>query len=221
MTLVKICGITDVQDARTATKAGANFLGFVFYPKSPRYVTQKLARDIVIGLHRTPLDDRPHTVGVFVDETFDTVAQTMDFCRLDFAQLHGSETPEMVAMLTEQGFSVIKAFRIRDSLDLVDMARYHATAYLLDTYVPGQPGGTGHRFDWTLAGEAKKQGRIILAGGLTPDNVAQAVRVAQPWAVDVSSGVEKIPGRKNPDRIRRFIRRARAPENEGSLDDHM
>jgi phosphoribosylanthranilate isomerase len=105
----------------------------------------------------------------------------------------------------ERGLGVIKAFRVRDRTSLAEIGRYRATAYLLDAYIPGQPGGTGHSFDWTLAVQAKGYGPVILAGGLTPDNVLQAVRTIQPWGVDVSSGVEAAPGRKDPDKVRRFI----------------
>jgi phosphoribosylanthranilate isomerase len=211
MTRVKICGITNVEDARVAVEAGADFLGFVFYPKSSRYVTPSQVRKIVAQSHFAPLRGleypipNTHLVGVFVNESPETVAQTLDFCGLDYAQLHGAETPETVSALVEQGFGVIKAFRVRDGAVLAEIERYPATAYLLDTFVAGQAGGTGHTFDWNLAARATRYGPIVLAGGLTPDNVARAVRVAQPWGVDVSSGVEARPGHKDPDKVRRFV----------------
>ena len=139
----------------------------------------------------------------------ETVAQTLDFCGLDYAQLHGAESPQTVSALMERGFSVIKAFRVRDGADLAEMERYRATAYLLDTYVAGQPGGTGRPFDWKLAAQAGQVGPIIVAGGLTPDNVAQAIRTARPWAVDVSSGIEATPGRKDHAKLRRFMAAAK------------
>jgi phosphoribosylanthranilate isomerase len=144
-------------------------------------------------------------VGVFVNERPEIVAQTLDFCGLDYAQLHGAETPETVSALMERGFGVIKAFRVRDEAVLAEIERYRATAYLLDTFVAGRSGGTGRTFDWNLAAQAVQYGPIVLAGGLTPDNVARAVRVARPWGVDVSSGVEARPGRKDPDKVHRFI----------------
>ena len=218
MTKVKICGITNLPDARVAIKVGADFMGFIFYPKSPRYVTPEQVRDIVTQLISNPLPLRYSTqypipnipsVGVFVDQGPEVVAQTLDFCGLDYAQLHGKESPEMVATLVERGFSVIKAFRVRDDVDLAEMERYRATAYLLDTYVASQPGGTGRTFDWKLAAQAGQVGPIIMAGGLTPDNVAQAIHAARPWAVDVSSGIEATPGRKDHAKLRRFMAAAK------------
>lgn len=205
MTRVKICGITNLEDARVATGAGADFLGFIFYPQSPRYVTPDQVREIVTQL-RHP---HPATIGVFVNQRPEIVARTLTFCGLDYAQLHGAEPPAMVAALMERGLRVIKALRVRDGTARAEIERYRATAYLLDTYVPGQPGGTGHTFDWTLAVQAQGCGPLILAGGLTPDNVALAVRTVQPWGVDVSSGVEAAPGRKDPAQVRRFIAAAK------------
>ena len=201
MTQVKICGITSLEDAQVAVEAGADLLGFVFYPPSPRHVTPEKVRKIVDRFSLSGV----HLVGVFVDQSPEIIVQTLDFCGLNYAQLHGSEPPEVVSNLVERGLGVIKAFRVRDEGSLEAVKSYRATAYLLDTYVPGQPGGTGHRFDWTLAERVKEHGPVILAGGLTPDNVTQAVRAAQPWGVDVSSGVEAAPGRKDPEKVRRFV----------------
>ncbi len=213
MTRVKICGITNLEDARVAIEAGADFLGFVLYPGSPRYVTSNQVREIVTQISdlRALVSDLS-LVGVFVDQSPEAVAQIMRFCGLDYAQLHGAESPEMVAELMDAGFGVIKAFRVRDGASLAEMRRYRATAYLLDAYVPGQPGGTGQAFDWELAVQAKGYGRVIVAGGLTPDNVTQAVGRVRPWAVDVSSGVEAAPGHKDHDKVRRFITAARLAE---------
>jgi phosphoribosylanthranilate isomerase len=205
MTLVKICGITNLEDAQAATQFGADLLGFIFHLPSPRYVTPKQVRDIVTQLSQGSQKPIPWLVGVFVDEKADTVSQTLEFCGLDYAQLHGSEPPEMVTELSEQGYSVIKGFRMRDGTTLAELARYPATAYLLDSFVPGQPGGTGHTFDWTLAAMSAAYGPVIVAGGLTPDNVTQAIHTAQPWGVDVSSGVEAAPGRKDLNLLYHFI----------------
>ncbi len=215
MSKVKICGITNIEDAQVAVKAGADFLGFIFYPKSPRYVTPKQVRDIVTLLPTSPLPT-PHLVGVFVNQKAETVAQTLDFCGLDYAQLHGAEPPQVVSGRVERGCGVIKALRVRDGTDLSELERYPATAYLLDTYVAGQMGGTGLTFDWKLAAQAAQYGPIIMAGGLTPDNVAQAIRAAQPWAVDVSSGIEAAPGRKDHDQVRRFVHAAKLESRTSS-----
>lgn len=206
---VKICGITNLQDARAAVDAGADLLGFVFYPPSPRSVSTEQVREIIAQTHLRFPRREVQFVGVFVDEQPETVAQTLAFCGLDHAQLHGRESPQEVAFLQNAGWSAIKAFRVRDRASLAQMERYRASAYLLDTYVKGQPGGTGHRFDWSLAEQAGQYGPILLAGGLTADNVAQAVRVAAPWAVDVSSGVEASPGRKDHGKLGRFVAAAK------------
>jgi phosphoribosylanthranilate isomerase len=207
MTRVKICGLTNPEDALVAAEAGADLLGFIFYPPSPRSVTPERAGWVVEAVQRASLAVR--FVGVFVDEEPGTVRQIAARCDLDYAQLHGTEPPEMVATLMDEGLSIIKAFRVRDGTSLAEIERYRATAYLLDTYVPGQPGGTGHTFDWELAVPARRHGPVVLAGGLTPDNVAQAVRMVHPWGVDVASGVEAAPGCKDHDRLRRFITAAK------------
>jgi phosphoribosylanthranilate isomerase len=206
MTRVKICGITNTEDALVAAEAGADLLGFIFYPPSPRSVTPDQAHQIIKTL-RVSLSPCPPIsfVGVFVDEEPDSVRQIVTHCGLDYAQLHGTEPPELVRALMDEGIGVIKGFRVRDGGSLAKLERYRATAYLLDAYVPGQPGGTGQTFDWELAVQAKKHGPILLAGGLIPENVAQAVRMVRPWGVDVASGVEAAPGRKDHDKLRRFV----------------
>jgi len=214
MTRVKICGITNAADAHSACKAGADLLGFVFYPKSRRYVTQEQVVEISAELRGAYKEKRPATVGVFVNADIETVARAMHTCGLDFAQLHGSEPPALVGALLGRGIRAFKAFRIGSAADLAPMTQYDCSAFVLDAYVPGHPGGTGHTFDWSLAIQAKKHGRVILAGGLTPDNVAQAVTTVQPWAVDVSSGVEQAPGRKDGEKVRRFVQRAKAASGQ-------
>ncbi|MEA3377389.1 MAG: phosphoribosylanthranilate isomerase [Chloroflexota bacterium] len=203
MTQVKICGITNPDDGAVAVEAGADLLGFIFYPPSPRSVTREGARRVIEQLRRVSSDFR--AVGVFVDEELKAVRRTAGRCGLDAVQLHGREPPEAVEALTEDGLDVFKAFRVRDRTFLADMERYHPTAYLLDAYVASQRGGTGQTFDWELAVAAKERGPILLAGGLTPDNVAQAVRAVRPWGVDTASGVEASPGRKDYDKIRQFV----------------
>jgi phosphoribosylanthranilate isomerase len=199
---IKICGITSRDDALAAVEAGADALGFVFYPESPRYVSTALAANIIEAL--PPLVAK---VGVFVDAAPEQIRQVIAQCGLDTVQLHGAEPPENCRNLPAK---VIKAFRIQTLESLLELPRYLTDAWLLDSYVPGQPGGTGARFKWDLAVEAKKLGRpIILAGGLTPGNVAAAVRQVRPFGVDVSSGVESAPGRKDRRKIEQFIEAAR------------
>jgi phosphoribosylanthranilate isomerase len=218
MTLVKICGITNLEDARAAAAAGADLLGFIFYPKSPRYVPPEAVREIVSDLRAETDGGVPRLVGVFVDEASDTVLLTQRCCGLDLVQLHGRESPQTVSQLAAAGVGVIKAFRVRDAGSLSAMAHYRPTAFLLDTYVGGQPGGTGRTFNWKLALGAKEHGRVVLAGGLTPGNVARAVRQVQPWAVDVSSGVEASPGRKDHDLVYRFVANVRSSELSRNLE---
>jgi len=207
MIRVKICGITCPEDGLAAAGAGADLLGFVFCPPSPRYVEPARAAEIIaIVRHVT---STVQFVGVFVNEELATLQQTVTRYGLDYAQLHGTETPELTAALMDRGIKVIKAFRIRDRTSLAEIERYRAAAYLLDGYAPDQPGGTGKTFDWSLALEAQKYGLIFLAGGLTPENVRQAVHTVRPWGVDVSTSVEAAPGRKDHDKLRRFIAAAK------------
>ncbi len=200
-TRVKICGITSVEDAVVAIEAGADALGFVFYAKSPRALTREAARDII-----AKVPPFVTTVGVFVNEAADVIKGLRDLVPLDRVQLHGDETPEFSALL---GPGVIKALRIKGEEDILVMKDYNVETFLLDAFVEATPGGTGATFDWAIALEAKRYGRIILSGGLTPENVAEAVKCAAPYAVDVSSGVESSPGVKDPDKIRRFIEEAK------------
>jgi phosphoribosylanthranilate isomerase len=203
MTQVKICGLTSLQDALIAAEAGADLLGFIFYPPSPRAVTPDRAREIAESVRNAGF--AVWMVGVFVDDSPDGVRRTVSLCGLDYAQLHGAESPRTVAELIDSGIAIIKAFRVRDGFSPHEMACYRATAYLLDAYVAGQPGGTARTFDWQLAVQAASHFPVLLAGGLMPGNVAQAVRTVRPWGVDVASGVETAPGRKDPNRVRRFV----------------
>jgi phosphoribosylanthranilate isomerase len=199
MVRVKICGITNLEDALLAAELGADALGFIFYPPSPRSVSPDAARAIIAQL--PPLVT---TVGVFVDEDAAMVKELAARVGLDWLQLHGKETPEYCRSLDRR---VIKVFRIQDESSLADLAAYRglAQAFLLDTYKKGQVGGTGETFDWDLALEAKKYGPIILAGGLTAENVARAIAFAQPQAVDVASGVELTPGKKDHNKMVTFF----------------
>lgn len=198
-TRVKICGITNLADALLAAEAGADALGFVFAP-SPRQVTPEQAAAIL-----RELPPFVTTVGLVVDQD---PLPILDRCPLDVVQFHGSETPEMVARAGRRAF---KAFRVRAAADLEALPEYeNAAAFLLDAYVPGIAGGTGRRFPWQLAVEAKRFGKpVIVAGGLTPGNVAHCIETTRPYAVDVSSGVEAEPGRKDPAKLSIFMRAAR------------
>ncbi|WP_456431216.1 phosphoribosylanthranilate isomerase [Thermosulfuriphilus sp.] len=200
MVRVKICGLTRLTDALAAVAAGAHALGFVFYRRSPRYIEPHLAKEIVASL--PPLVT---TVGVFVDEPPEMIKKIMEEVGLDLVQLHGQEPPSVCEILFPR---VIKAFRISGPQDLarIDLYRNVVRAILLDSYRPGVPGGTGESFDWQWAISAKALGLpVILAGGLRPENILEAIKVVEPYGVDVSSGVEISPGEKDPLRIKDLI----------------
>jgi len=201
---VKICGITNEADALAAAEAGADAVGFMFYESSPRFVTPERVRPIAAALPA-----RIAKVGVFVNKPMLEVKLLADLCGLDTLQFHGDEPPDYCRAFAER--KVWKAIAVKDSASLGRLPLYEVDAWLLDAFVPGQRGGTGASFNWDLAGEANKLGHpILLAGGLTPGNVTDAVRRVQPWGVDVSSGVELSPGRKDPTKVREFIQAARA-----------
>lgn len=201
MVKVKICGITNPEDALAAADYGADALGFVFYRGSPRYISPQAAKEIIRQL--PPLIT---TVGVFVDETIDKIEEIMRHVPLDIAQLHGHEPPES-CLLSRR---VIKAIRVKELSDLEPLKRYRVSAFLLDTYTPESLGGTGQIFNWDIAVAAKQFGKVILAGGLNPDNIEKAIRWVRPYAVDVSSGIEEEKGKKDLKKMRLFIERAKA-----------
>jgi phosphoribosylanthranilate isomerase len=212
MTYVKICGITNQEDALAAAEAGADLLGFIFYPPSPRYLTPERAAKIVQVLHRG--HPATKTVGVFVDESIERVRTIMDECELDLVQLHGAETPEMV-----RGFSprVYKSLRPRDAVDALGLLEIYRRmmngnrpAFIVDAFTPNLYGGTGARADWALAKGIAREFPILLAGGLAPENVCAAIAEVQPWGVDVSTGVERAPGLKDHAKVRRFIELAKS-----------
>jgi len=202
MIRIKVCGITREKDARAAVEFGADALGFIFYPKSPRAIEPERAAEIIRAL---PPFVTP--VGVFVDEPPEAVRRIYEIAGLNAVQLHGSEPPEAMAQYPGQ---VIKGFRVRGPETLADLPRYKVSALLLDTYKKGVLGGTGETFDWSLAVEARQYGRIVLSGGLNPENVADAVRGVRPYAIDVSSGIEVEPGIKDHGRMKRLIQNARS-----------
>ncbi len=197
MTRVKICGITSVEDAAAAVEAGADALGFVFVPGTPRLIRPEAAARIV-----GELPPFVTTVGVFVNQPLAEVLRIAAQCGLQAAQLHGEEPAEYSRRIPVR---VIKAIRVREAEDLRAMATYPAHAFLLDAFVEGQRGGTGTSISWELARQAKGRVPIILAGGLRPETVGEAVRAVRPYGVDVSSGVERSPGRKDHEKVREFI----------------
>jgi phosphoribosylanthranilate isomerase len=202
MIRVKICGITSLDDALRAAEAGADALGLIFVEATPRYVTPAAAAAIVAGL---PPFVCP--VGVFWDHAPAHIAAVVEECGLAAVQLHGAEPPEIVARMPRP---VLKTIKLREAADLAQLDRYKPAAFLLDSPTRWSEGEARAPIPWALAREAGGRGRVILAAGLTPETVGEAVRVARPWGVDVNSGVEAAPGRKDPVRVARFIRAARA-----------
>ncbi len=208
MVKIKICGITNEKDALWAVNLGADYIGFNFYKDSPRKISPKLAGQII---GRLPPFAQP--VGLFVNAEMKIVKRIAEKCRLNVVQLHGEETPEYCRELQTQSarLKIIKAFRMRGEENLGDIERYNVDYYLLDSYVPGVEGGTGEVFNWDLAVEAKQFNKpVFLAGGLTPDNVIPAIEKVNPYGVDVASGVERTPRRKDYNLMREFINRIRA-----------
>jgi phosphoribosylanthranilate isomerase len=239
MVKVKICGLTNLEDARLAVEVGADLLGFIFYEPSPRYVAPAVAGEIVLSLkqqfaadHRehenpTPAGQglqgsaRPRFIGVFVNTRRDTVERILDSGQLDAAQLHGEESPEFVDYFRCRAFKALrpKSSQVADRLIKAyapnpnHVSSHSQLSYLpdllIDAYHPTLYGGTGHVTDWSMAAAVAQQHSILLAGSLTPTNVTNAIRVVQPWGVDVSSGVEIEPGKKDHGKVREFISAAK------------
>ena len=199
---VKICGMTNLKDVKVAVDGGVDAVGFIFYKKSPRSVTMQAVRKIVLEL--PPFVD---SVGVFVNETAEQINKIADRCNLDRVQLHGNESPTFCKKIRRR---VIKAIRVKDIQALKKLSDYPVSSFLLDTFSEDQYGGTGRVFDWNLAYPAKKYGPIILAGGLTPNNVRQAIQRIQPYGVDVCSGVESQPGIKDHKKMQIFLKNVKA-----------
>jgi phosphoribosylanthranilate isomerase len=197
MIKIKICGITNLDDALAAVDYGADALGFNFYKKSPRWIEPQRAAEIVAQLPPFVVP-----IGIFVTEKEDKIRDIVSLACLQGIQLHGDETPEFCQRF---GSRVIKAFQVKNKASLERMAHYRVSAYLLDSYKEGMRGGTGTTFDWHLAVVAKTFGRVILAGGLTPDNVVEAVKLVQPYGVDVCGGIEKEKGVKDHALMKQFI----------------
>ena len=202
MIRVKVCGITSREDAWAAVEAGADALGFIFVKGTPRHIEPEAAAVIV-----AQMPPFVATVGVFIDRMPEEIDRIVSASGLSLAQLHGNESPTLCQRLH---VPFVKAIRVQGEQDLEALRTYpQARAFLLDTYVADRPGGTGRTFPWEIAAKAVRQARVILSGGLTPDNVALAVTQVRPYAVDVCSGVEASPGRKDHQKVREFIEQAR------------
>ena len=202
MTKIKICGITNIDDALAATGYGADALGFIFYKKSPRYISPETAREIA---RKVPPFVKK--VGVFVNEEIDIVNKILDEADLDMAQLSGDETHSYCRNLN---VPYIKAFRIRNEESLNEIDKFDTSYLLFDSFNEGEYGGTGETFDWSLIqNQHFKDKYVILSGGLNPDNIEDAILKIKPYAVDVASGVEKEPGKKDHNKIKSFIEAAK------------
>ncbi len=208
MTKIKICGIKTLSDALAAMDAGADLIGFNFYPKSPRYISVGQCRDIMSVMRRY---GHIQYVGVFVNSSVEDIRATMETCGLRLAQLHGDESSEMLCSLSGQAF---KAFRGIPQ-EINGFAREDAPAFLVDASVKGVYGGSGVTADWISAADLAKKYQLLLAGGLTPDNVADAIRQVKPWGVDVASGVESAPGQKDPSKMKAFVKTVKEAIDNG------
>lgn len=208
----KICGLTDPGEAAAVAALGADAIGFVFFPKSPRHLTDENARAVAEALPTTM-----SRIGVFVDEDVDTVLRKVELCGLTGVQLHGRETPEMVERLRDEGLTVLKGLFASRKPGFDEAGPYSPSAFLVECGKGALPGGNAKAWDWSSARALGRGRPLVLAGGLTPDNVIEAVREALPDAVDVSSGVEASPGRKDLKRVRAFLEAlARAPRKTPS-----
>lgn len=223
MTAIKICGITRIEDALICVEVGIDAIGFIFYAPSPRYVSPPQVREIGAAIrqvvipppYQTTIFSSPHhpaLCGVFVDEEVERVKEIMDYCGLDFIQLHGNESADYVKLLPAEW--VIKSFPLRTRSDLEVLNDYRVRAVLVDAYDPRMPGGTGKTADWELAREVKRVFPLILSGGLNTDNVGAALRSVSPAAVDINSGVECAPGIKDTRKIEEIVATVRRTSHE-------
>ena len=197
---VKICGLTGIDDAVKCAELGADAVGLVFHPKSPRFVTDKRAREICLAL-----PERVKKVGVFVDETFTSIMQKVDRCGINAVQLHGNEPPELAESLIKEGLVVIKALFLERKPSFEDAAKYQVSAFLTECGKGTLPGGNALSWEWEKAKIISDKYPLILAGGLTPENVFHSISLCLPDAVDVSSGVESAPGIKDIEKVKLFI----------------
>jgi phosphoribosylanthranilate isomerase len=228
---VKICGLTNLADARVAIEAGADLLGFIFYPKSPRYVTPDTVAEIVRELRdwrleisrgaidlespiSKPQSPIPKFVGVFVNESPARISEILTFAQLDYAQLHGNETPAMLTQLAGRAFKVLRPTSaeeaVADANQFAPLGTFDGPRLLIEAYDPNLYGGTGKTADWHVSATlARRHPGLLLAGSLTTENIAAAIQTVQPWGVDVSSGVEAVPGRKDHAKVRAFVQAAK------------
>lgn len=197
---VKVCGLTRVEEALGCAALGVNAIGCVFYPKSPRHVTEDQAKKICLAL-----PPEVKTVGVFVNETFSTIMDKVERCHLKAVQLHGQESPELVSRLCKENLLVIKALFVEGEPSLEAVSNYEASAYLVECGKGPLPGGNALEWDWEKANRFGEQYPLILAGGLAPENIAHVITLCGPDAVDVSSGVESRPGRKDLGKVESFM----------------
>ena len=227
---VKICGITNRDDAIAALAVGADYLGFNLYPKSSRYIPPEKVKQMILDIGywvlgrldpipntQYPIPNPPRFVGIFVNETVQGITDILTFTGLDYAQLHGDESPEYLQQLAGKAFKAVRPADAESARDAASrfapLGLHDGPQLLIDAYDPAEYGGTGKKADWHVAAElAQRHPRLMLAGGLTPANVAQAIRAVRPWAVDVASGVEVSPGRKDHDAVRAFVRAANESE---------
>lgn len=199
MVRVKICGITNLEDAQASVDAGCDALGFVFYKKSPRYITPKKAQNIIRNLPK-----KIKKIGVFVNAQEKEIRRIAKLCHLDMLQFHGNESPGFCKRL--HNYRIIKAFRIKDRINLEEILKYRTFAYLFDTFINSKFGGTGKKFNWRLLGQMDDlKHPVFLSGGLTRRNVKEAIKYVHPDWVDASSSVEIRPGKKNCKKVRKFI----------------
>jgi len=194
---VKICGLTNYEDAAAAVDMGADLLGFNFYPKSPRYVTLEKATEII---NRLP--GFADTAGVFVNASFDIIKETIDQCQINWVQLHGDESPEFCQSFLSLNVRTMKALRVKDKSDIEQAENYFTDAILLDAFDPEKYGGTGFSFDWNIVGHISK--RVFLAGGINPDNAPRAVETGV-YGIDVCSGIEAEPGKKDHKKMKKLF----------------
>lgn len=210
-TRIKMCGTTSIDDAAAAVNAGVDALGFIFFERSPRNISKEDAKKIIATL--PPFLD---TVGVFVDESLETVCRIVDYCGINHVQLHGKESVAFCRELHKlmPSLRIIKAFRVKDQLDKDLLASYtdYVSGFLFDTYTKGQEGGTGKAFRWELLENETLDRAIILAGGLTADNVVSAIKAVGPYAIDINSGVERSPGNKDHMLLATLVNRVRTYE---------
>lgn len=209
---VKICGLTNVEDALVAVEAGADLLGFILYPKSPRYVEPERLREILREIRQSASSTHhlPRTVGVFVNEPIERMTELLDQTELDYAQLHGDEAPDLLRHLPGRAFKALRPTNEPEALQAAQtfapLGPQAGPTLMIDAFDLTAYGGTGKQADWQAAAAVARQTPgLLLAGGLTTETVATAIRTVQPWGVDVSSGVEAAPGRKDHARVRAFV----------------